>query len=131
MARPKKNQLTDRELAVMQIFWSKEEATAEDARQSLLKLGENIAYVTVANVVRGLQEKGFLKQTRRERPYLYKATRTFDEVSGKLMRDFIGRLFRGSREAMLVQLLKQQKLSNAERQLLTEFLEESGEQDVS
>jgi len=56
MARPKNPELTDRELAVMQVFWQTEEATAEQARQALLKAGEEVAYVTIANVVRGLLE---------------------------------------------------------------------------
>ncbi|MEM9410362.1 MAG: BlaI/MecI/CopY family transcriptional regulator [Planctomycetota bacterium] len=125
MARPKNPELTDRELAVMQVFWQTEEATAEQARQALLKEGEEIAYVTIANVVRGLLQKGFLKQTYFDRPFRYTAIRTFDDVSKKLMGDFMGRLFQGSRQAMLVQLLNYRKLSKTERQLLEQILNES------
>lgn len=125
MARPKNPELTDRELAVMQVFWQTEEATAEQARQELLKTGEEIAYVTIANVVRGLLEKGFLKQTHSDRPYRYTAIRTFDDVSKKLLGDFMGRLFQGSRKAMLVQLLNYRKLSGAERKLLEKILDDS------
>ena len=125
MARPKTPELTDRELAVMQVFWQTGECTAEQARQELLKTGEDVAYVTIANVVRGLLEKGFLKQTHSERPFRYTAIRTFDDVSKKLLGDFMGRLFQGSRQAMLVQLLKHRKLSNAERKLLEQILDDS------
>lgn len=125
MARPKAPELTDRELAVMQVFWQTEESTAEQARQVLLKTGEEIAYVTIANVVRGLLEKGFLEQTHSERPFRYTAVRTFDDVSTKLLGDFMGRLFQGSRQAMLVQLLKHRKLSGAERELLEQILDDS------
>ena len=125
MARPKTPELTDRELAVMQVFWRTEECTAEQARQELLKTGEDVAYVTIANVVRGLLKKGFLKQTHSERPFRYTAVRTFDDVSKKLLGDFMGRLFQGSRQNMLVQLLKHRKLSKAERKLLKEILDDS------
>ena len=125
MARPKAPELTDRELAVMQVFWRTEESTAEQARQELLKAGEDVAYVTIANVVRGLLKKGFLKQTHSERPFRYTAVRTFDDVSKKLLGDFMGRLFQGSRQNMLVQLLKHRKLSKAERKLLKEILDDS------
>ena len=57
MARPKTPELTDRELAVMQVFWQTGECTAEQARQKLLKTGEDVAYVTIANVVRGLRDE--------------------------------------------------------------------------
>ena len=125
MARPRNRELTDRELAVMQVFWQTEEATAEEARQTLLKNGEEVAYVTIANVVRGLLEKGFLKQTHSDRPYRYTAVRSFEDVSKKLMGDMMGRLFKGSRQAMLVQLLGYRKLSKSERELLEQVLEDS------
>lgn len=125
MARPKNPELTDRELAVMQVFWQTEEATAEQARQELLNKGEDVAYVTIANVVRGLLEKGFLKQTHSDRPYRYTAVRTFDDVSKKLLGAFMGRLFQGSRQAMLAQLLSHRKLNAAERKLLKQILDDS------
>lgn len=125
MARPKNPELTDRELAVMQVFWQTEEATAEQARQELLKAGEDVAYVTIANVVRGLLNKGFLKQTHSDRPYRYTAVRSFDDVSKKLLGAFMGRLFQGSREAMLVQLLNYRKLNKTERELLEQILDDS------
>ena len=125
MARPKTPELTDRELAVMQVFWQTEEATAEQARQALLKTGEEVAYVTIANVVRGLMKKGFLKQTHSERPYRYTAVRSFDDVSNKLLGAFMGRLFQGSRQAMLAQLLKHRKLNKSERKLLEQILDNS------
>ncbi len=122
MARPKAAELTDRELAVMQVFWQQDEATAEDVRQRLAESGETLAYVTVANVVRGLADKGFLEQTWSERPYRYRAIRTFDEVSGRLIGDFVDRLFEGSRESMLVHLLSNRKLTGQERRFLREVL---------
>ena len=76
-------------------------------------------------MVRGLLKKGFLKQTHSGRPFRYTAVRTFDDVSTKLLGDFMGRLFQGSRQAMLVQLLKHRKLSNAERKLLEQILDDS------
>lgn len=130
MARPKSNELTDRELAVMQVFWSEGEVTAEQVRQHLFSQGEDIAYVTIANVVRGLLEKKFLKQTVAERPYRYVSQRSFEEVSKKLMGHFMSRLFGGSRQAMLTQLLDYRKLSNAERTLLEQVLENSESKDA-
>ena len=125
MARPKAPELTDRELAVMQVFWRTEESTAEQARQELLKAGEDVAYVTIANVVRGLLKKGFLKQTHSDRPFRYTAVRSFDDVSTNLLGDVMGRLFQGSRQAMLVQLLKLRKLNTSERELLKQILDDS------
>lgn len=122
MVRPKAKELTARELAVMQVFWKSNEATAEDARDHLAKSGEELAYVTVANVVRSLADKGFLSQINSERPFLYKAAKSFDEVSKNIVGDVLTRLFSGSREAMLVNLLDRRKLTAKERAFLAEIL---------
>lgn len=122
MARPKATELTARELAVMQVFWKQADATVEDAREHLEETGEALAYVTVANVVRALADKGFLKQTHQERPFRYQAVRSFEDVSGRLVGDLMTRLFEGSREAMLVHLLDRRKLTADEKAYLAEIL---------
>ena len=123
MVRPKAKELTARELAVMQVFWSRGEATADDAREVLASSGENLAYSTVANVVRGLADKGFLRQTNETRPFRYKFVRSFEDVSKQLVGDLVSRLFCGSREAMLAHLLGRRKLTASERTFLSELLE--------
>jgi|GEM_PF-590822 len=123
MARPRSTELTTRELAVIKIFWEQKDASAEEAREALAKAGEDLAYGTVANVVRGLTDKGFLKQINPQRPFRYKAIRTFDDVAKRLVGDMVSRLFNGSREALLVQLLDRRKLTRKEREYLTKLLQ--------
>lgn len=81
MGRPKAKELTEREWEVMRAFWDHGEGTAEQARQRLSKSGTDLAYVTIANVVRQLEEKGFLCQKNKQRPFIYVAKRSFDDVS--------------------------------------------------
>lgn len=128
MVRPKSSELTDRELAVMQVFWRNDEATAEAIRKQLNdERDEQLAYTTVANVIRGLLDKNFLELTFHERPYRYRYARTFEDVSNRLVGNFLQKLFEGSREAMLVNILKQKKLSQSERELLQEVLQDCEE----
>ncbi len=122
MARPKSTELTARELAVIKIFWEQNDASADEAREALVKAGEDLAYVTVANVVRGLADKGFLKQVNQQRPFRYKAIRSFDDVARRLVGDMVSRVFNGSREALLVQLLDRRKLTQKEREYLSDLL---------
>ncbi len=118
MARPKSTELTTRELAVMQLFWQQADATAEQAKDYLLLNGEDLAHATVANVVRGLADKGYLEQVNRHRPFRYRALRTFDDVSRRIVGELVSRVFQGSRESLLVQLLGRQKLTPQERDYL-------------
>ena len=112
----------------MQVFWRNDEATAEAIRKQLNdERDEQLAYTTVANVIRGLLDKNFLELTFRERPYRYRYARTFEDVSNRLVGNFLQKLFEGSREAMLVNILKQKKLSQSERELLQEVLQDCEE----
>jgi len=125
MARPPAKELTERELEVMQVLWKLGELSATNARAKLACAGIDRAYVTVANLVRILVDKGFLEATNDERPFRYQPARSFEEVSGNLVGDLVKRLFGGSREKMLVNLLDgRRKLTAKERAFLEQVLHE-------
>lgn len=126
MARPASRDLTERELEVMHVFWSKGEATAAEARDRLAESGLDRTYTTIANLIRGLHEKGFLEQVNDERPFVYRASRTYEEVSGRLLGDLVQRVFRGSRAQVLCRLVGDRKLSAEERLVLERILKEQG-----
>jgi predicted transcriptional regulator len=124
MARPKANQLTERELEIMQVFWDDGELTAAQVREQLASTGRDLAYPTVATLIKILVDKEFIQQTTDKRPFQYQPTRTFDEVSGNLLTEMIKKVFGGSREQLLVRLMDQKKLSKRERELLETVLKE-------
>lgn len=124
MARPAAAELTQRELEVMHAFWKRGELTAIQARDLLATQGIDRAYVTVANLVRILVDKGFLEQTNADRPFQYRPIRAFHDVSRSLVRDLVERVFRGSREELLVQILGQKRLTAKERAMLEQILKE-------
>ena len=124
MARPRAKELTERELEVMQMFWKHGELDAVEARERLAEAGLDRAYTTIATLVRILVEKGFLKQLPGDRPYRFRPTRSQEEVSGRMLADVVARVFQGSREQLLMQLLKQKKLTAKERQVLQDILKE-------
>ena len=125
MVRPRAKDLTERELQVMHVFWQQEAATAQEARDQLNEDGLDLAYTTVANLIRILVEKGFLETTNEQRPFLYRAVRSFHDVSQSFVGDLVNRVFQGSREQLLVQLFGgTKKLSKAERALLKKILKE-------
>jgi predicted transcriptional regulator len=124
VVRPAAKELTERELEVMHVFWKLGEMTPAEARDRLAASGLDRAYTTVATLVRILHEKGFLEQTNDERPFRYRPVRSYEEVSGRLLGDVIERVFRGSREQLLIRLVEQRKLTPRERAVLEAILEE-------
>src|SRR6516165_7952926 len=124
MARPRASELTERELEVMHRFWRGGEQTVAEVRDELSAAGRDLAYTTVATLVRILVEKGFLRQTNDERPFRFQAIRSFEEVSGNLVTDLVRRVFGGSREELLVRLMEQRRLTPGERAVLASILAE-------
>ncbi len=138
MARPKAKQLTERELEIMHVFWQpserqpadvprnepRVELTAAQVRQRLADEGRDLAYTTVATLLRILVDKRFIRQTTDRRPFVYRASRTFKEVSVRLVNDLVDQVFSGSREALLLRLVESKKLTKKERQLLEQILQE-------
>ena len=122
MARPPAKELTERELEVMHVFWKRGESTVAEVRDALAEAGLDRAYTTVATLVRILADKQFLVMTNRERPFSYRPARSYEEVSRKLLGELIDRVFRGSREQLLVRLMEQKALTAKERALLGEVL---------
>ena len=126
MARPKASDLTERELEVMHVFWEAGDAplTAADAQQRLATAGRELAYTTVATLVRILVDKEFLLQTNEQRPFAYKPARSFEDVSRSIVGNLVDRVFQGSREQLLLRLVETKRLSAKERALLEEVLKE-------
>ena len=126
MGRPPAQDLTERELEVMHVFWSDGPATATAARDRLAATGLDRSYSTIANLVRVLVDKGFLQPMNAERPFVYQAVRTYEDVSGRLLGDLLRRVFRGSRSELLCRLTEQRQLSAEERAVLAQILKEAG-----
>lgn len=124
MGRPPAKDLTERELEVMHVFWRHGEATAAETRDRLAASGLDRTYTTIANLIRGLADKGFLRQLNEERPFCYKAARSYEDVSRRLLGDLLQRVFRGSRAQLLKQLVEQRTLTDEERGLLERILKE-------
>ena len=124
MGRPPAKDLTERELEVMHVFWRHGEATAAEARDRLAEAGLDRSYTTIANLVRALADKGFLHQLNDERPFRYRAQRSHEDVSGRLLVDLVQRVFSGSRAQLLKRLVEQRALTAEERDLLAQVLKE-------
>ena len=132
MARPRAKALTERELEVMHVFWGRGDRPAGDpdgdglevaaVRDELAAGGRELAHTTVATLVKILLDKGFLTQTRTERPYRYRPAKSFREVSGGLVGELVEKVFGGSREALLVRLVGERDLTDRERDLLEQIL---------
>ena len=125
MGRPKASELTERELEVMHAFWDGGELTIAEVQERLNTEGRELAYTTVATLVRILVEKRFIKQITASRPHAFRALRSHEDVSGRLLQDLMQRVFGGSAEALVMRLMEDKTLSAAERKRLKKLVSSS------
>lgn len=124
MNRPPAEALTERELEVMHVFWSRGQQSAQDARDEMENRGRNLTYTTVATLCKILWEKGFLERVGDARPFQFTPAKSFQEVSKHLVSDLIHRVFQGSREQLLLNVIGNKKLSKQKLKMLEDLLRE-------
>jgi predicted transcriptional regulator len=118
--------LTPQELAIMKVVWRLDEATVREVHDAL-SAKRAVAYTTVMTMMRILEEKGYLKKTVGERAHVYRPAKPRHQVIGAMVRDFVDRVFDGASDALLVQLAKDNRLTDKQRRIVKRLIEESEE----
>jgi BlaI family penicillinase repressor len=108
--RPKTPTLTEQELEIMKIVWTRDVATVRDVYEALLEK-RKIAYTTVMTMMKILEQKKYLRKTEENRAYVYRPTKPKNQVISSMVREFVNRVFNGSAEPLLVHLIEDQRLS--------------------
>ena len=111
--RTRKPVLTEHELEIMHVIWRHPSVTVRDVYEELLQR-RKIAYTTVMTMMRVLERKGYVKATRADRAFVYRPTRPEQQVLRSMVREFVDRVFNGSAQPLLVQLIEDRKLSPEE-----------------
>jgi len=111
--RPRSRTLTGQELEVMKIVWRRETATVRDVYEDLLER-RKIAYTTVMSALKTLEQKGYLRAKQQERAYLYEPTQPKSQVIRGMVREFVDRVFGGAARPLVVHLLEDEQLSDAD-----------------
>jgi predicted transcriptional regulator len=116
--------LTPQELEIMKIVWRGGEATGRGVYEALRER-RPIAYTTVLTMLKVLETKGHLTKRRENALYVYRPTRSKRVVVRSMVREFLDRLFDGSAEPLLVHLIEDRKLSEAQLDRLARKIRES------
>lgn len=111
----------------MHVFWERGELTIADVHEQLREQGNDLAYTSVATIVRILEDKKVIEKTKSKRPFVYRALFDFKDVSKNIVDDMVERLFGGSRRKLLVQLAEDEKLSKQEMAAIRKLLEKENE----
>src|SRR5215471_19516574 len=127
MPRKKSSHLTEAELRIMDIVWKKEKATVADVATALP--GElNLAYNTVLTTMRILENKGYLKHVKAKdaRAFVYRPVVCRMEATRNAVRHLLRRFFGDSAEALVLNLLEDDVLDDAELKKIRKLLQQRG-----
>jgi predicted transcriptional regulator len=116
--------LTPLELEIMKVVWTQGEATGREVYETLRER-RKVAYTTVMTMLRVLETKGHLTKRREEPAHVYSPTRPKRVVVRSMVREFLDRVFDGSVEPLLVHLVKDRRLSEAQLDELLARIRES------
>jgi len=95
--------LTRLELDLMQVIWKQGASSVSDVQHAL---DRELAYTTVQTVMNTLLRKGKLKRRLEGRAYVYSAAVTETSAARHAVRDLVERMFGGSSEELVMNLIR-------------------------
>lgn len=107
----------------MKAVWARGSATVREVHEDLLSR-RRVAYTTVMTMMNVLERKGHLRKRSEGRSFLYRPTRSRQQVVGSMVREFVKRVFGGSAQPLLVHLVDEHDLSPEELDALARRIEE-------
>jgi predicted transcriptional regulator len=124
LARKKSPILTDAELRLMDIIWSKGSANTTDVVKALPG-DANLAYTTVLTTLRILEDKGYLTHTKDGKAFVYQPTIDRTSVSRSAIRHLVSRFFQNSPELLVSNLIADDQLNSKQLARLRKMIKES------
>ena len=114
--------LTEAELRIMDVLWRKGSGTVQ---QVLDWLPFTLAYNSVLTTIRTLEKKGHLKHVKDGRAHVYEPIIGRQEATRSEIRYLVGRFFRNSHEALVLNILQDEAIDADKLKRLREMLERS------
>ena len=111
---------SDRELDILKIFWETGEASVRDVHSRMSPNGE-FAFTTIQTLIRIMAGKGLLSQRRDNRTLYYTPCYTAEQASSR----FLHKLFDGSVDQLVMNMLRAENLSVEELKRLETLIAES------
>lgn len=123
MARPASRFPTELELQVLQLLWQLGESSVMSVRDALAEqCDRDIARTSVVTTLNVMTDKGLVHRRQEGRAYLFSHAVTQEETSQGMLGDLIDRVFDGSAEALLLNLLDSEHVDDDEHRALRRLI---------
>ena len=117
--------LTEAELRIMNVLWLKGSATVQQVLDSL-PAKPTLAYNSVLTTVRILEKKGYVRHVKDNRAHIYMPLIGRNDATRFEIRHLVNRFFRNSHELLVLNILQDDSIDEAELKRLRDLLAEKG-----
>ena len=125
MPRKQSATLTEAELRIMNTLWHKGPGTVQQVLEWLPEQPV-LAYNSVLTTIRILEKKGYVGHLKDGRAHIYKPLINQQQASRSEIRHLVSRFFRNSHEALLLNILRDEEITETEIKRLREMLTDVG-----
>lgn len=115
--------VTEAELAVMQVLWARQRASIRQVTDVLYPRGGATYYATVQKLLERLEAKGFVARDRSLYVHVFSPAVDREELVGRRIQDVVDKLCEGSLVPVLSHLAQAKGLSEQERKALRQLVQ--------
>ena len=116
--------ITNSELAVLQLLWDGGSATIRHLADALYPGGGTAQYATVQKLLERLEVKGYVRRDRGAAAHTFTAAVGRDALIGRRLQDVAEKLCGGSLTPLLTHLVRTRRLTERERRELRALIDE-------
>jgi len=116
------SRLTPLELRIMKVLWEFGPATVQEVQEKLL--GDQLAYTTVQTMLNILHRKRRVKRVLKGKAYEYRPVLSKDKAIKEAIGDLVDRLFGGSVDGLVMNLLKSRQFDSKKLLRLSNLVDE-------
>ena len=120
----KPKDVTDAELAVMQVLWDQPSATIRGITDVIYPAGSPSDYATVKKLLARLEEKQLVMRDGNQMTHVFTAAISQDDLIDRRLQDVATDLCDGAHTPLVMNLLKNRQYSASERKQLHDLFDE-------
>jgi predicted transcriptional regulator len=124
MPRKKSPHLTEAELRLMDVLWTKGPSTVNDVLEAL-PAKPALAYSTVITTLRILETKGYVRHTKDGRAFHYEPVVARQDARRSALEQILQRFFEGSPELLMASLFETGEIDRAEFRRLRKLIDQA------
>jgi BlaI family penicillinase repressor len=118
--KSKRPAMSPAETEVLRLVWQCREATVQQVYEALPDR-RKVTYVTVATLLRRLEEKGYLKHRLRGKAFVYAPAAKQEDVIRRTISDLVERLFGGNPVPLMQHLAQHSGITDKDIERLKEL----------